>query len=208
MAWGLGSGLGGRGVVVAGAVGGVGRPTGQAFASAGARVVAVDLRQSAADEVVASLGGDGHMAVGMDLRGSPGSSSSWPASTLGSSAARPSTSAAPYRCTERRYPSSAARLAGVADAGPRSLFRRVRPTTKREPEQYECHCGEGRNPRLRRTGWHHWRLTRRCGRGPAPARTGAGVHAPGGSAASAVRHWAYLSQRRAGLSATSATISV
>ena len=64
---GLGSGLGGRGVVVTGAVGGVGWPTGQAFASAGARVVAVDLRRSAADEVVAGLGGNGHMAVGMDL---------------------------------------------------------------------------------------------------------------------------------------------
>ena len=69
MAWGLGSGLGGGGVVVTGAVGGVGRPTGQAFASAGARVVAVDLRRSAADEVVAGLDGDGHVAVGMDLTG-------------------------------------------------------------------------------------------------------------------------------------------
>ena len=69
MAWGLGSGLGGRGVIVTGAAGGVGRPTGQAFASAGARVVAVDLRRSAADEVVAGLDGDGHVAVGMDLTG-------------------------------------------------------------------------------------------------------------------------------------------
>ena len=69
MAWGLGSGLGGRGVVVTGAVGGVGWPTGQVFASAGARVVAVDLRQCAADEVVAGLGGGGHVAVGLDLTG-------------------------------------------------------------------------------------------------------------------------------------------
>ena len=67
MAWGLGSGLGGKGVLVTSAAGGVGRPTAQAFASAGARVVAVDLRRSAADEVVAGLDADGHVAVGMDL---------------------------------------------------------------------------------------------------------------------------------------------
>ena len=67
MAWDLGSGLEGKGVIVTGAAGGMGRPTAQAFASAGARVMAVDLHQSAADEVVAGLEGDGHMAVGMDL---------------------------------------------------------------------------------------------------------------------------------------------
>ena len=67
MAWDLGSGLEGKGVIVTGAAGGMGRPTAQAFASAGARVMAVDLHQSAADEVVAGLEGDGHVAVGMDL---------------------------------------------------------------------------------------------------------------------------------------------
>ena len=58
MAWGLGSGLGGGGVVVTGAVGGVGRPTAQAFASAGARVMANHNRR-----------GD---LVGVCLRGSAG----------------------------------------------------------------------------------------------------------------------------------------
>ena len=67
MAWDLGSGLEGKGVIVTGAGGGIGRPTAEMFAAAGARVMAVDLHQAAVDEVVAGLEGDGHIAAGFDL---------------------------------------------------------------------------------------------------------------------------------------------
>ncbi len=67
MAWDLGSGLAGKGVIVTGAGGGIGRPTAEMFAAAGARVMAVDLHQEAVDEVVAGFEGDGHVAVGCDL---------------------------------------------------------------------------------------------------------------------------------------------
>ena len=68
MAWSVASGLEGQGVIVTGAAGGIGRATAEAFATAGARVMAVDLRQAAADEVVEGMEGDGHIAVGLDLR--------------------------------------------------------------------------------------------------------------------------------------------
>ena len=68
MAWSIASGLEGKGVIVTGAAGGIGRATAEAFATAGARVMAVDLHQAAADEVVAGMEGEGHIAVGMDLR--------------------------------------------------------------------------------------------------------------------------------------------
>ena len=249
MAWGLGSGLGGRGVVVTGAVGGVGRPTGQAFASAGARVVAVDLRRSAADEVVAGLGGNGHMAVGMDLtdldahkalvdravdglgdlfvlaqlavddrrhaagarrrirgdrrgRRLRGRQARWVRQRRDPQRQRRPTDVLSVG-TRRRGPVSQAsqtpapdRCSGESDPPPSgnpnsmSVIRR-RPQSASTPD---------RMPPLA----PHSSLRP----GPPPTRTGAGVHAPGSSAASAVRHWAYLSQRRAGLSATSATISV
>lgn len=67
MAWTLGAGLDGRGVIVTGAAGGIGRPVAAAFAAAGARVMAVDLKQEAADDVVANLEGDGHTSAGVDL---------------------------------------------------------------------------------------------------------------------------------------------
>ncbi len=67
MAWNVASGLEGQGVLVTGAAGGIGRATAEAFAIAGARVMAVDLHQAAADEVVNGMEGDGHVAVGMDL---------------------------------------------------------------------------------------------------------------------------------------------
>ena len=67
MAWDLGSGLEGKGVIVTGAGGGIGRPTAEMFAAAGARVMAVDLHQEATEEVVAGLEGDGHIAAGCDL---------------------------------------------------------------------------------------------------------------------------------------------
>lgn len=67
MAWSVGSGLEGRGVIVTGAAGGIGRAVTQAFAATGARVMAVDLRQEAVDEVVAGLEGTGHVGVAADL---------------------------------------------------------------------------------------------------------------------------------------------
>lgn len=67
MTWSVGAGLEGRGVIVTGAAGGMGRPVAEAFASTGARVMAVDLHQQAADEVVAGLEGTGHIGIGADL---------------------------------------------------------------------------------------------------------------------------------------------
>ena len=68
MTWSVGAGLEGKGVVVAGAAGGIGREVVAAFASAGARVAAVDVDQAAVDAVVAGLPGGPHLAIGMDLR--------------------------------------------------------------------------------------------------------------------------------------------
>ena len=62
MAWSVASGLEGQGVIVTGAAGGIGRATAEAFATAGARVMAVDLHQAAADEVVEGMDGEGHVA--------------------------------------------------------------------------------------------------------------------------------------------------
>jgi len=67
MTWNLGAGLEGRGIIVTGASGGIGKPVAQAFAAAGARVMAVDLRTEAVDELVASLDGSGHVGVATDL---------------------------------------------------------------------------------------------------------------------------------------------
>lgn len=61
-------GLEDRGVVVTGAAGGIGRAVVAAFAAAGARVCAVDLREQDAEEVVARLASPRrHLAVGADL---------------------------------------------------------------------------------------------------------------------------------------------
>jgi NAD(P)-dependent dehydrogenase (short-subunit alcohol dehydrogenase family) len=68
MTWSVGAGLEGKGVLVAGAAGGIGREVVAAFAAAGARVAAVDVDQAKVDEVVAGLPGGPHLAIGMDLR--------------------------------------------------------------------------------------------------------------------------------------------
>ena len=68
MAWSVGAGLEGRGVIVTGAAGGIGKAVAEAFAVTGARVLAVDLEQRAVDDVVAGLEGSRHVAAGADLR--------------------------------------------------------------------------------------------------------------------------------------------
>lgn len=65
--WSVGAGLEGRGVLVTGAAGGIGRAVTKAFASAGAKVVAVDVDQSRVEDMLATCGGDGHVALGVDL---------------------------------------------------------------------------------------------------------------------------------------------
>jgi NAD(P)-dependent dehydrogenase (short-subunit alcohol dehydrogenase family) len=65
--WSLGAGLEGRGVLVTGAAGGIGLKVAEAFAAVGARVMAVDLEQDAANAAVARLGGSGHVAVAAQL---------------------------------------------------------------------------------------------------------------------------------------------
>jgi NAD(P)-dependent dehydrogenase (short-subunit alcohol dehydrogenase family) len=68
MTWSVGAGLEGKGVMVTGAAGGIGSAVASAFATTGARVMAVDLDQSKVDGVVASLEGSGHLGVAADLR--------------------------------------------------------------------------------------------------------------------------------------------
>lgn len=68
MAWSVGAGLEGRGVIVTGAAGGIGRAVTEAFAATGARVMAVDVDQAKVDDVVAGLEGSGHVGVAADLR--------------------------------------------------------------------------------------------------------------------------------------------
>lgn len=68
MSWSVGAGLEGRGVLVTGAAGGIGRAVARAFAQAGANVVAVDLDGAAVEEVAAGLGGAGrHAALATDV---------------------------------------------------------------------------------------------------------------------------------------------
>ena len=68
MVWSVGAGLEGKGVIVTGAAGGIGRAVAEAFATTGARVMAVDLDQAQVDDVVAGLEGTGHVGVACDLR--------------------------------------------------------------------------------------------------------------------------------------------
>jgi NAD(P)-dependent dehydrogenase (short-subunit alcohol dehydrogenase family) len=68
MGWSVGAGLEGKGVIVTGASGGIGRAVAEAFATTGAKVMAVDLEQARVDEVVAGFEGSGHFGVAQDLR--------------------------------------------------------------------------------------------------------------------------------------------
>jgi len=68
MTWSVGAGLEGKGVLVTGAAGGIGKAVVEAFATTGAKVMAVDLDQARVNEVVAGLEGTGHVGVAADLR--------------------------------------------------------------------------------------------------------------------------------------------
>jgi NAD(P)-dependent dehydrogenase (short-subunit alcohol dehydrogenase family) len=64
----LGAGLEGKGAIVTGAAGGIGRAVAQAFSRAGARLLITDLKQEALVPVLQSLTGEGHHAMACDLR--------------------------------------------------------------------------------------------------------------------------------------------
>ena len=68
MNWSVGAGLEGKGVLVTGAAGGIGREVVEAFAAIGAHVMAVDMHLEAVEGLVRALPGSGHRAVGADLR--------------------------------------------------------------------------------------------------------------------------------------------
>jgi NAD(P)-dependent dehydrogenase (short-subunit alcohol dehydrogenase family) len=68
VAWSVGAGLEGRGILITGAAGGIGAAVARAFATAGARVMAVDLDQGRVDDVLGSLEGTGHVGVAADVR--------------------------------------------------------------------------------------------------------------------------------------------
>jgi NAD(P)-dependent dehydrogenase (short-subunit alcohol dehydrogenase family) len=68
MAWSIGAGLEGKGVIVTGAAGGIGRAVAHAFSTTGARVMAVDIDQAKVDEVVSGFEGSGHVGIAADLR--------------------------------------------------------------------------------------------------------------------------------------------
>ncbi len=67
MTWSVGAGLEGKGVIVTGAAGGIGKAVAQAFSTTGAKVMAVDLDLARTEEVVAGLEGSGHIAVAANL---------------------------------------------------------------------------------------------------------------------------------------------
>ncbi len=67
MTWTVGAGLEGQGVIVTGATGGIGAAVTRAFASTGARVMAVDREQAKLDDLVSGLEGEGHVSAAADL---------------------------------------------------------------------------------------------------------------------------------------------
>src|SRR5713226_8666710 len=67
MTWSVGAGLEGKGVVVTGAAGGIGKEVAKAFSTTGARVMVVAVKREAAESVLPELEGEGHRAVAADL---------------------------------------------------------------------------------------------------------------------------------------------
>jgi len=67
MTWSVGAGLEGKGVIVTGAAGGIGKAVAHAFSATGAKVMAVDLDPARTQEVVDGFEGTGHVAVAADL---------------------------------------------------------------------------------------------------------------------------------------------
>ena len=67
MTWDLGAGLEDRGVVVTGATGGIGREVAKAFASAGAKLMLVDIDAAACEQLMGDLEGSGHSYRALDL---------------------------------------------------------------------------------------------------------------------------------------------
>jgi len=68
MSWTVGAGLEGRGVVVTGAAGGIGREVARAFAEAGARVSAIDVNEDGLAELMPTLARGPHRSEAVDLR--------------------------------------------------------------------------------------------------------------------------------------------
>jgi NAD(P)-dependent dehydrogenase (short-subunit alcohol dehydrogenase family) len=68
MSWNIGAGLEGKGVIVTGAAGGIGREVALAFAKVGARVAAVDINAAGVNELIAGMEGGPHLAQSVDLR--------------------------------------------------------------------------------------------------------------------------------------------
>src|SRR5438105_9899525 len=68
MSWSAGAGLEGKGVVVTGAGGGIGGAVARAFADAGARVCAVDVKEEPLAALLPSLAGGPHRSEAIDLR--------------------------------------------------------------------------------------------------------------------------------------------
>lgn len=68
MSWSMGAGLDGKGVVVTGAGGAIGREVAAAFAAAGARVYGVDIKGDDVAAVVDELDGGPHVSEQIDLR--------------------------------------------------------------------------------------------------------------------------------------------
>jgi NAD(P)-dependent dehydrogenase (short-subunit alcohol dehydrogenase family) len=66
--WTIGTGLEGKGIVVTGAAGGIGRDVARAFAAAGARVCAVDVKAEGLEELMPTLEGGPHRSAAVDLR--------------------------------------------------------------------------------------------------------------------------------------------
>lgn len=67
MSWSVGAGLEGRGVIVTGAAGGIGREVAKAFASSGAYVMVVDVDPESSRAVLGELEGTGHAWRAMDV---------------------------------------------------------------------------------------------------------------------------------------------